>query len=295
MMMNNGIKTWNIPHLVGVVFLLCGLVYAFVLGRDLVRNREALRRAPGNLTVLGVLEFVVFFVCTVGVSDFLLNTLIIRKLKLSDDKSLPSCLIASTIVPGAFISFSYLRADNSADPLTLVLFMLCLAAGAAFGGRAVNRMDGAAIRKIMGFALLFSMAALIVKMIVSAGAVGTAVGLRGVKLLIMCAGCAGIGFINMMGVPCKPVAAAMLLLLGLSPVAALTLTVVLGSIIPMSGGISIVKGGLYSRKLVLAAMTAGSVAAVLGVLLAISINPLLLNILLIIVMLLAVVSIFRSK
>jgi uncharacterized membrane protein YfcA len=116
-----------------------------------------------------------------------------------------------------------------------------------------------------------------------------------VKLLIMCAGCAGIGFINMMGVPCKPVAAAMLLLLGLSPVAALTLTVVLGSIIPMSGGVSIVRGGMYNRRLVLAAMTAGSIAAVLGVLLAISINPLLLNILLIIVMLLAVVSIFRSK
>ena len=98
----------------------------------------------------------------------------------------------------------------------------------------------------------------------------------------------------MMGVPCKPIAVTMLLLLGLSPVAALTLTIVLGVIVPMSGGVSIVRGGLYNRKMVLAAMTAGSAAAVLGVMLAISMDQLLLNILLIIVMLIAVISIFRK-
>ena len=284
----------SIPRITGIIFLLCGLIYAFVLSRDLVRNREALRTAPGDLKIIGVSEFFIFFLCTIGVSDFLLNTLLIKKFRLSDDKGIPSCLIASTLVPGAFLSFSYLQAENSADAMTLILFMLCLAVGAVFGGKAVSRMDGAAIRKIMGVALLFSMAALIVKMIVSAGTTGEAVGLRGMRLLIMCLGCTGIGFINMMGVPCKPIAAAMLLLLGLSPVAALTLTLVLGAIIPMSGGVSIIKGGLYNRKMVLAAMTAGSVAAVLGVLLAVSMNQLLLNILLIIVMLIAVISIFRK-
>ena len=233
----------SIPRITGIIFLCCGLIYAFVLGRELVRNRAALRQAPGDLKIIGVCEFFIFFLCTVGVSDFLLNTLLIKKFRLSDDKGIPSCLIASTLVPGAFLSFSYLQAENSADALTLIMFMLCLAAGAVFGGRAVSRMNGAAIRKIMGIALLFSMAALIVKMILSAGTTGTAGGLHGVRLLIMCLGCLGIGFVNMMGVPCKPVAAAMLLLLGLSPVATLTLTLVLGAIIPMSGGVSIVKGG----------------------------------------------------
>ena len=47
----------------------------------------------------------------------------------------------------------------------------------------------------------------------------------------------------------------------------------------MSGGISVIRSGLYNRRLVLAAMTAGSVAALLGVLLAVSLDPLLLNIL----------------
>lgn len=284
----------SLPRITGVVFLLCGLVYAFVLGRELVKNREALRSAPGDLRLLAPLEAVVFFLCTLGVSDFLLNTLLIKRLRLSDDRSLPSCLIAATIVPGALIAFRYLLAEDTADALTLALFMLCLAAGAALGGRAVSRLDGATLKRIMGYALLVSMAALIVKMIVSAGATGTAVGLRGTKLAVLCVGCLGIGFLNMMGVPCKPIAAALLLLLGLSPVATLTLTLVLGVIIPVTGGVSIVKAGLYNRKLVLAAMTAGSLAALLGVMLAISMDPLLLNILLILVMLVAVISIFKK-
>ena len=284
----------SLPRITGIVFLLCGLVYAFVLGRDLVKHREALHSAPGDLKLLAPLEAGVFFLCTLGVSDFLLNTLLIKRLRLSDDRSLPSCLIAATIVPGALIAFRYLLSENTADALTLALFMLCLAFGAALGGRAVSRMDGATLKKIMGCALLVSMAALIVKMVVSAGSTGTAVGLRGGQLAVLCAGCVGIGFLNMMGVPCKPIAAALLLLLGLSPVATLTLTLVLGVIIPVTGGISIVRAGLYNRKLILAAMTAGSLAALLGVMLAISMNPLLLNILLILVMLMAVVSIFKQ-
>ncbi|MBO5496469.1 MAG: hypothetical protein J5967_03625, partial [Oscillospiraceae bacterium] len=83
----------SLPRITGVVFLLCGLAYAFVLGRDLVKNREALRSAPGDLKSLAPLEFGVFFLCTLGVSDFLLNTLLIKRLRLADDKSLPSCLI----------------------------------------------------------------------------------------------------------------------------------------------------------------------------------------------------------
>ena len=284
----------NIPRITGILFLLCGMIYAYVLGRDLIKNREAYENSPGDLKTLGVLEFIVFFLCTVGVSDFLLNTLIVRKLRLSDDKGLPSCLIASTLVPGAILSFSYLQAENSADSLTLILFMLCLAVGAFFGGKVINRLDGETIKKIMGIALLFSMAALIFRMVVSASATGSAVALRGGKLLIMCIGCLGMGFINMSGVPCKPISAALLLLLGMSPVAALTLMILVGSITPMSGGVAIVKAGLYNRKMLLAAMTAGSVAAIIGVILAISMNQLLLNILLIIVMLIAVISIFKK-
>ena len=284
----------NIQRIIGTAFLVCGLCYAFFIGREIFRNREEMKKQPGKLPLLCGLEFVIYFLCTLGVSDFLLNTLTVKKLKLADDKALPSCLIASTIVPGAFIAFSFLKADNSAGALTLVLWMVCLTAGGIFGARAVDRMDGAVIKKVMGIALIFSLAALIIKMIVTSGASGTDTGLGGIRLVIMCIMCLVIGFINMLGVPTKPAATALLLLLGMSPLATLTLTLVLGCITPMSGGASIVRSARYNRKMVLAAMTAGSAAAILGCILAVSLNAMVLNIVLIIVMLIAIVSIFRK-
>ena len=98
----------------------------------------------------------------------------------------------------------------------------------------------------------------------------------------------------MLGVPTKPAATALLLLLGMSPLSTLTLTLVLGCITPMSGGAAIVRSARYNRKMVLAAMTSGSAAAILGCILAVSLDAMLLNILLIAVMLIAIVSIFRK-
>lgn len=284
----------NIQRIIGTAFLACGLCYAFVMGREIYKNREKMKDQPGSFPLLCGLEFFVYFVCTLGVSDFLLNTLTVKKLKLADDKALPSCLIASTIVPGAFIAFSYLKAENPVDALTLILWMVCLATGGIFGAKAVDRMDGALIKKVMGIALICSLVALVIKMIVTAGASGSASGLRGAGLVIMCVMCVVIGFINMLGVPTKPAATALLLLLGMSPLATLTLTLVLGCITPMSGGAAIVKSARYNRRMVLAAMTAGSAAAVLGCILAVSLNAMVLNIVLIAVMIIAIISIFRK-
>lgn len=283
----------NIQKIIGTAFLACGLIYAFFMGRGILKNKEKIKDEKGSLTILLVLEFVIYFLCTLGVSDFLLNTLAVKKFKLADDKALPSCLIASTIVPGAFIAFSFLKAENSVEWLTLVLWMLCLAVGGIFGAKAVDKMDGAVIKKVMGIALICSLVALIVKMIITSGASGEAVGLAGIRLFIMCIMCLIIGFINMLGVPTKPAATALLLLLGLSPLTTLTLTLVLGCITPMSGGAAIVKSARYNKKMVLAAMTAGSAAAILGCIMAISLNAMFLNIILIGVMIIAIISIFK--
>ena len=282
----------NIQRIIGTGFLICGLIYAFFIGRSILRSK--VKEEKGSLPLLMGLEFVIYFLCTLGVSDFLLNTLTVRRLKLAEDKALPSCLIASTIVPGAIIAFSFLKAENSVDWLTLVLWMVFLAAGGVLGAKAVDKMNGAVIKKVMGFALICSLIALIVKMIVTAGTSGSDTGLRGIKLVTMCVMCLVIGFINMLGVPTKPAATALLLLLGLSPLTTLTLTLVLGCITPMSGGASIVKASRYNKKMVLSAMTAGSLAAITGCMMAVSLNALLLNIVLIAVMLIAIISIFRK-
>jgi len=284
----------NIQKVIGTLFLVCGLCYAFFMGRSILHRKEEMKKEQGSLPALMGIEFVIYFLCTLGVSDFLLNTLTIRRFRLAEDKDLPSCLIAATIVPGTFIAFSFLKAENSVDWLTLILWMVFLAAGGIVGAKIVDRMNGSLVRKIMGIALICSLAALIVKMIVTAGTPGTDTGITGLKLAVMCFMCLIIGFINMLGVPTKPAATALLLLLGLTPLTTLTLTLVLGCITPMSGGASIVRAGHYHKKLVLSAMLAGSAAAILGCILAISLNALLLNIILMAVMIIAIISTFKK-
>ena len=62
----------------------------------------------------------------------------------------------------------------------------------------------------------------------------------------------------------------------------------------MSGAVSVLKRGVYQQKLCMAAVIFGTVGAVAGSLFAISVNAVVLNILLLIVMLIAIISIFRG-
>ena len=130
--------------------------------------------------------------------------------------------------------------------------MAAIGLGSIIGARVVSRMSGGAIRAIMGVAMIASMGALILKMIVSAGAVGTAMDLSAWKLFIALPLMFGFGVINMFGVPMKPPAIALLLLLGMEPMAVLTVVMVMGVVSPMTGGVRVLRSGNYQRKPVLA-------------------------------------------
>ena len=59
-------------------------------------------------------------------------------------------------------------------------------------------------------------------------------------------------FINMFGVPLKPPAIAMFLLMGLSPMNTLILVLAMAVVSPMAGGIQVLRSGLYHGKIALA-------------------------------------------
>jgi len=130
--------------------------------------------------------------------------------------------------------------------------------------------------------------------ILSAGEPGTATALTGGKLALL--GCLTtiFGFTNMMGIPAKPFTTVAMMLLGLSPIT--TLTLLLGSV-PISvvtGGINVVRRRRYNKKMAISAITAGCVTAFIGTALAISINAMALNIILILVIGVAVVSLVKK-
>ena len=283
-----------LQRILGFVILLLGLVYALAMVRRALRDREALRAEAGALPLLCGLEAAIYFAATLGISDFLLNTLLLRRLRLTEDRKLPGSLVAAGLTPGAVIACILLQADHPAELLTVVLCSAGMAAGAFLGARLVGKLNGALIRKIMVVALICSLGALIAKMLLSAGAVGTAMGLSGWKLPagLVFSFCAGA--INMVGVPMKPALTAFFLLMGLSPLAALTVVLVMCCFSPLSGGIEVIRSGRYHQKTALAALSCGSLGALLGCLFTISVSAPVLNVLLIAVMLVAIVSMLRK-
>lgn len=281
-------------RLIGLLILCLGLAYGAALLTRAARNKAAVLAEAGTLPQLALMEIGVFFCATLGVSDYLMNTLLLRGKRLVADEKLPGTLVTCGLVPSAFIAFSLLQVDNPVALSTLLPCSAGIVLGSAAGAKVVSGMDGARIRRILLIALICALIALIARIVVARGAAGTATALTTPQLVFAVIVSFFWGAVNMIGVPMKPAGSAMFLLLGMSPIATLTMILVMGSIGPMGGGIPIIKSGRYQQKPACAAVVFGSVGAILGVLFAISISATLLNILLVAVMLIAIASLMRQ-
>lgn len=284
----------SLQQIIGAALLAAGIAFGIRILSHALKNRQAVSAENGCFSVLCLLEAPLYFCATLGISDFLLNTLVFRHLHLADDKKLPGTLCTACLVPGAVIAFSLLQAENPVDLRTLLCCSVSIALGSAAGSRFVGKLDGAKIRKYLGYALLVSMGALILRILLSRGTPGVLLGLSGRKLAFAVVFSFFWGAFNMLGVPMKPAGTAMFLLLGLSPLNTLTLLLVMCCIGPFGGAVPVLKSGNYHQKLVCAAVLGGSLGAVLGSLLALSLPALVLNVLLLAVMLIAIISIFRE-
>ncbi len=282
-----------IQRLIGAMLLMLGIAYGFWILSTAIKEKEHVRAEQGRPAVLFVLEMAIYFLATLGISDFLLNTLLYKFLKLGEIKKLPGTLVTCGLTPGAVIAFVLLQVENPVELRTLIPCAAGITIGCAAGAKIVGGWSGARIKKILGFALIGSLIALIIRMIVSQGAAGEALGLSLPKLIFATVFAFFWGAVNMLGVPGKPAGTAVFLLLGLSPLATLTLILIMGCIGPMGGGIAVIKNRRYHQKLSSSAVIFGSIGAILGCLFTISVSAALLNVLLLIVMVIAIISMFR--
>lgn len=285
----------NVQTIVAVAILLYGAAYALCLCRGAWKDRGGVRDEKGKFWKLSLSEAVVFFFTTMGFPDFILNTLLFQKCGWVEDKRLPGTLVASSVFPGALIAFSYLRGGEPLGLATLLLCMAAIAAGSFTGARVMTSLDGKTIRLIMGVAILCSMGALILKMVVSAGAVGTAASLAPWQLCIALPIIFGLGFINMFGVPMKPPSVALFLLLGLSPMSTLTLMLAMGVASPMAGGVQVLRSGVYQKKIALAALSFGAIGALIGTVFTVNLDATTLSVILLAIMAITAVTMLRPK
>ncbi|MBP1578040.1 MAG: hypothetical protein J6C75_06125 [Oscillospiraceae bacterium] len=282
-------------QILAVTLLAVGMIYGAAVLLISYRNKSAVGAEKGNMAVLAVAEALVYLCASFGISDYLLNTLVLKHTGCADDRLIPGTLVAGCVTPGAIIAFSLLRADS--NPIDAVLLMACSAGvitGSIIGSKLVGRFDGARIKKIMRIALVCSFIVLLVRMMISIEG-GSENSLNGIKLAIAAAACVITAAINMFGIPMKPTWTALFLMLGLSSLTTLTLVLLLGALGPVAGGSRTLYAGSYHRKTVLCATITGSLGAFMGTMFAISIPAVVLNILLMAVMLIAIITMFKKS
>ena len=245
-----------IETVLGVLIILYGTVYALFLLRAVWKDRANAAEEPGTFWKVSVCEAVVYFFTTMGVPDFILNT---------------------------------------TDMTTTLLCAAAIAAGSLMGARVMTALPAEVIRKIMAIAMLASMGAMVLKLVVSSGAAGTGTALAPWQMCIALPAVFGLGFLNMFGVPMKPPAIALLLLMGLSPINTLTLMLVMGVVSPMAGGIRVLRSALYQKKIVLAAVSFGALGALAGTAFTVTLPAGVLTAVLLVIMAFTSVSMLRKR
>ena len=72
---------------IGILFLGSSVVYGAYMMRSIWTDRGWLAEAPGRFGTVFGLTTVIYFLCTIGVSDFLLNTILCRRMHLAEPEA----------------------------------------------------------------------------------------------------------------------------------------------------------------------------------------------------------------
>ena len=278
----------NTNSILAYLALVVGIIYAVILLRKGIKKGRI--QGYGKFGQMAAGEGAVFFLAAIGFSDFLLNIPLFSKLKWVKDDMVPETLMASDVVPGAIIAFYYLQNAKEIGMEMLIPAMIATGLGCFIGSHFLLKANAEKMRYIMFYALIFSMIAFIVRLILTNGQASELTTLPAGKIVISVIVLFILGFMNAFGVPMKAPTAAMFSILGLSPIMTLTIMLTMGMVSPAMGCIKIVKSDHYNQRVSVAAVIFGTVGAILGCMLAISMDQLTLTIIMLLIIGISIVD-----
>ena len=239
-----------------IINILKGLYYAYFigyagyLGRDVLKNKEDLRKvSTADKVKESFVGFAVNFGDSLGIGAFGNIVALFGALKIRvNDKLIPGTLNASCSLPTLLEAILFTAAIEI-DPLTLVLMILSATIGSYIGAGIIAKMDEKKVQFIMGLALFVAATV----MLITHPYLGlfemnnTAIGLSGIKLIVAVVGnfilgvlmCAGVGLYA----PCM----AMVSLLGMNIKSAFPIMMGSCAILMPTAGIRFIKEEAYDR------------------------------------------------
>lgn len=250
-----------------ILLIVLTIAFAIVFIKDLVTHKEELKGTKNWLS-LAIIGAVTDFFDTWGIGCFATTQIGFKFTKTCPDQLMPGTLNIGHTIPivlEALLFFSFV----DIDPLTLYLMIAVSVAGALVGASIVCKWNVKLVRIALGctlFALAIVMACKNAA-IGPFGDVGTALELRGIKLILGLIANFFLGALMMVGfglyIPCT----ALVTLLGMNIGAAFPIMMGSCAFLMDASGFKFIKEGKYDRKAALALTIFGSIGVICAYLL----------------------------
>ncbi|EGJ27318.1 sulfite exporter TauE/SafE family protein [Streptococcus porcinus] len=245
--------------------------FGFIFVKDLISHKREVMAEPAKTSILPISSLIIFFLSTLGISDFAISTSLYPKLNWTSVKKLPGTLNTQCTIPVAVMALAYITSIK-VSIMTLIVCILSQMVGSYFGAKIAVQLPAKQLKYSIGIGMII--AALIIfggKFGLLPGG-GTATALTGIKLVVAAVSLAVFGALNNIGIGSYALTMITVYLLGLNP--AVAFPIMMGSAtfsVPV-GSLQFVKSGEYSRKITLFTSTFGVLGVLCAVFLVTSLN-----------------------
>lgn len=262
---------FSIKNLLLMSLILVNAYFTFYLIRDLVKHKQETIAEAASAKILPFSSMIIFFLSTLGISDFAISTALYPKLKWTDIKKLPGTLNTQCTIPVTIMALAYIQSIQ-VSLVTLVVCIVSQVLGSYCGAKVSVKLPAAKLKISIGLGMII--AALIILGgkfgILPVG--GDATALTGLRLVIAALALFVFGALNNIGIGSYALTMITIYLLGLNPAVAFPIMMGAAAFSIPVGSIQFIKSGDYSRKITFFTSTFGVVGVLCAVFIITSLN-----------------------
>lgn len=259
-----------------LLVVLVNAYFAFIFIKDLIVHKSEVMSEEASTVALPFSSAIIFFLSTVGISDFAISTSLYPKLNWLSVKKLPGTLNTQCTIPVAIMALAYIT-NIKVGITTLITCIVSQMIGSYFGAKFAVKLPADKLKVSIGIGMII--AALIIfggKFGLLPGG-GTATELVGIKLVVAAIALAIFGALNNIGIGSYALTMITVYLLGLNPAVAFPIMMGAATFSVPVGSVQFVKSGEYSRKITLFTSTFGVLGVLCAVFVVTSLNTAILQ------------------
>lgn len=282
-----------IKYIILSVIILVNFVFIYNFIKDLIRNKQNVKKEPGNPVAMAISQFFIYLLSTFGISDFAIGASIYPKLKWLEAKNLPGTLNTACVIPVFFMSLIYIT-NIEVGLITLIVPIVCQVIGSYLSPKYVVKLPQRSIKKLVTVGLIVAASVILLSKLNLMPVGGNETSLSFGKLIILGILSFIFGAFNNMGIGSYPLTMATVFALGLNPKVAFPIMMGACTMSVPIGSTQFIKFESYSRKITLFSATFGVLGVFVAAFFVKSLDVSLLQWLALIIIIYAAVSMILS-